>query len=103
MDVVIQVKQVMDNWYCGQMLVYFEIGGCGFGYVFIGRGDYGGVLYGSYQYVISVGGVDEYVVVLCYGNCFNGLQVGILVFIECWKEVVVVDLVGFVRDQYDFI
>ncbi|WP_164263744.1 peptidoglycan-binding domain-containing protein [Stenotrophomonas maltophilia] len=103
MDVVTQAKQAMDNWHRGQTSAHFETGGRGPGHVSTGRGDHGGVSYGSYQYATSVGGVDEYVAASRYGNRFNGLQAGTPAFTERWKEVAAADPAGFARDQHDFI
>ncbi|MBH1512946.1 peptidoglycan-binding protein [Stenotrophomonas maltophilia] len=103
MDVVTQAKQAMDNWHRGQTSAHFETGGRGPGHVSTGRGDHGGVSYGSYQYATNVGGVDEYVAASRYGNRFNGLQAGTPAFTERWKEVAAADPAGFARDQHDFI
>ncbi|PSD17547.1 peptidoglycan-binding protein, partial [Stenotrophomonas maltophilia] len=103
MDVVTQAKQAMDSWHRGQTSAHFETGGRGPGHVSTGRGDHGGVSYGSYQYATNVGGVDEYVAASRYGNRFNGLQAGTPAFTERWKEVAAADPAGFARDQHDFI
>ncbi len=76
MDVVTQAKQAMDRWHRGQTSAHFETGGRGPGHVSTGRGDHGGVSYGSYQYATNVGGVDEYIAASRYGNRFHGLQAG---------------------------
>ena len=103
MDVVTQARQKMDSWHRGQTSAHYETGDRGPGHVSTGRGDHGGVSYGSYQYATNVGGAAEYVARSRYGSQFAGLQPGTQAFTERWKEVAAADPAGFARDQHDFI
>ena len=103
MDVVTQAKQAMDNWHRGQTSAHHETGGRGPGHVSSGKGDHGGVSYGTYQYATNVGGAAEYIAASRYGSQFTGLQPGTTAFTARWKEVAAADPTGFAKDQHDFI
>lgn len=103
MDVVTEARQTMERWHRGQTSIQFETSGRGPGHVSTGKGDHGGVSYGSYQFASKVGGVDEYLAASRYGDQFRGLQTGTLAFSARWEEVAARDPKGFGQDQHDFI
>lgn len=103
MDVVTQAKQKMDDWHRGATSAHYETGGRGPGHVSTGKGDHGGVSYGSYQYATNVGGAAEYVAASRYKNEFTGLNPGTPEFTARWKEVAAAHPKEFAQDQHDFI
>ncbi len=103
MDVVTQAKQKMDQWHRGQTSEHHESGGRGPGTVSTGKGDHGGVSYGTYQYATNVGGAAAYVAGSAYKERFAGLTPGTAAFTERWKEIAAADPKGFAKDQHDYI
>ncbi len=103
MDVVTKAKQRIGEWRRGQTSEHHETGGRGPGTVSTGRGDHGGVSYGTYQFATNVGGASEYVARSAYGARFTGLEPGTPAFSERWREVAAADPQGFAKDQHDFI
>jgi peptidoglycan hydrolase-like protein with peptidoglycan-binding domain len=103
MDVTTEAKSAMDRWHRGQTSAGFETSNRGPGWISTGKGDHGGVSYGSYQFASKVGGVDEYVAASRYGSQFKGLKPDTPAFDAVWKGIAERDPKGFARDQHDFI
>lgn len=87
MDVVTDAKKAMDGWHRGQTSASYETSNRGPGWISSGRGDHGGVSYGTYQFASAVGGVDEYLAGSRYGAQFRGLTPATQAFNDRWKEV----------------
>lgn len=102
MDLVDQAKNALGAWHLGQTSTHYETGGRGPGTVSSGRGDRGGVSYGSYQFATNTGGVREYLDQSRYGPRFQGLQPGSRAFTAKWKQLARDDA-GFADDQHDFV
>ena len=84
----------------------YETGGRGAGTVSSGKGDYGGVSYGSYQ-MASRGGqkstAAQFVKNSKWSDKFEGLQAGSKEFSDQWKEVAAQDLDEFEKAQHEYI
>ncbi|MGY0506060.1 peptidoglycan-binding domain-containing protein [Luteimonas sp. e5] len=93
----------MDNeWRLGQTSMQYETGGRGPGTISTGKGDLGGVSYGSYQLSTNMGTVHEYLAQSSYGKEFAGLQPATEAFNDKWRLLARTDP-GFAQDQHDFI
>jgi len=103
MDVVTDAKKAMDGWHRGQTSASYETSNRGPGWISSGKGDHGGVSYGTYQFASAVGGVDEYLAGSRYGAEFRGLAPATQAFNDRWKEVADRDPGAFGRDQHTFI
>ncbi|MBK0025165.1 peptidoglycan-binding protein [Stenotrophomonas sp. S48] len=103
MDVVTDAKKAIDGWHRGQTSASYETSNRGPGWISSGRGDHGGVSYGTYQFASAVGGVDEYLAGSRYGAEFRGLTPATQAFNDRWKEVAERDKGAFASDQHDFI
>lgn len=75
------------GWKLGQTSSKFETGGRGAGTVSTGKGDKGGVSYGSYQMSSNMGVVQDFLKTSGYGNQFNGLSVNSEGFKKKWKDL----------------
>ncbi|WP_313177826.1 peptidoglycan-binding domain-containing protein [Stenotrophomonas sp.] len=103
MDVVTDAKKAMDGWHRGQTSASYETSNRGPGWISSGKGDHGGVSYGTYQFASAVGGVDEYLAGSRYGAEFRGLTPATQAFNDRWKEIADRDPGAFGRDQHNFI
>ncbi|NDI85064.1 VgrG-related protein [Undibacterium crateris] len=90
------------NWILGQTSKMFESGKAGAGAVSTGRGDNGGVSYGTYQLSSKAGTVDKFLSSTSYGDTFKGLKPGTKEFSDKWKDVAKTDP-KFESAQHDFI
>ena len=93
----------MEHWHRGQTSARFETDNRGTGWISSGKGDHGGVSYGSYQFASAVGGVDEYLKSSRYADQFHGLKPATEAFSERWKALAARDEKGFAQEQHDFI
>ena len=91
-----------DNWTLGQTSTRYETGGRGAGTISSGKGDRGGVSYGSYQLSSKMGTLQEYLDSSPYGKHFEGLTPTSREFNEKWRELARTDP-NFAKDQHDFI
>lgn len=103
MDVVTDARKAMEHWHRGQTSARFETDNRGPGWISSGKGDHGGVSYGSYQFASAVGGVDEYLKSSRYADQFHGLKPATEAFSERWKALAARDEKGFAQEQHDFI
>ena len=90
------------NWTLGQTSAQYETGGRGAATISSGKGDRGGVSYGSYQLSSKMGTLQEYLDSSPYGKHFEGLAPTSREFNEKWRELARTDP-GFAKDQHDFI
>jgi peptidoglycan hydrolase-like protein with peptidoglycan-binding domain len=89
-------------WRLGQTSEHYETGGHGAGTISTGKGDHGGVSYGSYQLSTNVGTLKEYLDQSAYKDQFKGLEPKTPEFDAAWKKLADSDP-GFGKDQHDFI
>lgn len=90
------------RWYLGQTSERYESAGLGPGVVSTGKGDHGGVSYGSYQLSSREGTLQEYLAQSRYGAAFAGLTPATPAFDDKWREIARTDP-AFGPDQHDFI
>lgn len=86
----------------GKLSERYESGGRGPGTVSTGKGDPGGVSYGTYQLASKIGRADEFVK-RYYPNEFAGLKGGTAEFTKKWKELAAKDPKGLHRNEHAFI
>lgn len=97
-----KAKKVAESWHLGQTSAGYESGPKGPGAISTGKGDHGGVSYGSYQLSTKMGTLQEYLDQSAYGAQFKGLTPATPAFDKKWTELATNDS-GFGRDQHDFI
>ncbi len=86
----------------GKLSEKYESGGRGPGTVSTGKGDPGGVSYGTYQLASKVGRADEFVK-KHYPDEFKGLKGGSDEFTKKWKELAAKDPKGLRANEHAFI
>lgn len=86
----------------GTLSAKYESGNRGPGTVSSGKGDPGGVSYGTYQLASALGNADRFVQKYFPAE-FHGLQGGTPEFSEAWKAVVAKDPEAFHRCEHEFI
>jgi peptidoglycan hydrolase-like protein with peptidoglycan-binding domain len=91
-----------NDWHLGQTSIKYETGGRGAGTISTGKGDRGGVSYGSYQLSSKMGTLQEYLDQSPYKNQFKGLEPTTPAFNAKWRELARNDP-EFAKDQHDFI
>lgn len=90
------------DWVLGQTSKKYETGGKGAGTISSGKGDKGGVSYGSYQMSSKMGVVQDFVKKSAYASQFQGLQVNSEAFKQKWRELAQNDP-NFAKAQHDYI
>lgn len=101
-DTLEQAKQTAEHWSLGQTSASYESGSAGPGAISTGKGDHGGVSYGSYQFSSVTGTLREYLQQSTYGAQFDGLAPVTPQFDAKWRDLAHTDP-GFGQDQHDFI
>jgi len=91
-----------NNWHLGQTSTKYETGNRGAGTISTGKGDLGGVSYGSYQLSTKMGTLQEYLDQSPYKDQFRGLSSATPDFDAKWRELAKTDP-GFAKDQHAFI
>src|SRR5437868_5572367 len=86
----------------GKLSEKYESGGRGPGTVSTGKGDPGGVSYGTYQLASKIGRADEFVK-KHYPEEFKGLKGGGDEFTKKWKELVAKDPKALHTNEHAFI
>ncbi len=86
----------------GRLSAKYESGNRGPDMVSTGKGDPGGVSYGTYQLASALGNADRFVQKY-YPNEFQGLKGGTPEFSKVWKETVAKDPPAFHRNEHAFI
>lgn len=90
------------GWKIGQTSSKFETGGRGAGTISSGKGDRGGVSYGSYQLSSNMGTLQDFLKVSGYGAKFKGKQVNSKEFKDTWKQLAKNDP-NFEKAQHNYI
>ena len=101
-DTLEQAKETAERWSLGQTSASYESGLAGAGAISTGKGDHGGVSYGSYQFSSVTGTLHEYLQQSAYGEQFDGLTPATPKFDTVWRELARTDP-GFGKDQHDFV
>lgn len=91
-----------DDAALGKLSEKYESGGRGPGTVSSGKGDPGGVSYGTYQLASKIGRADEFVQKY-YPDVFRGLKGGTEEFTRKWKELAAKDAAGLRKNEHAFI
>jgi hypothetical protein len=86
----------------GKLSEKYESGGRGPGTVSTGRGDPGGVSYGTYQLASKIGRADAFVK-RYYPEEFKGLKGGTPEFTAKWKELAAKDANGLRKNEHEYI
>jgi len=86
----------------GKLSEKYESGGRGPGTVSTGKGDPGGVSYGTYQLASKIGRADQFVQKY-YPDEFKGLKGGTDEFTKKWKELAEKDPKGLHANEHAFI
>jgi hypothetical protein len=86
----------------GTLSAKYESGNRGPEMVSTGKGDPGGVSYGTYQLASALGNADRFVQRF-YPEEFRNLKGGTAEFTRVWKETVAKDREAFHRHEHDFI
>jgi hypothetical protein len=90
------------DWALGKTSQLFESGRKGAGTISTGKGDNGGVSYGTYQMSTTKGVAGDFVKGSKYAKDFEGLKPGTPEFSAKWKEVAAADP-SFGQAQHDYI
>ncbi|WP_064504785.1 peptidoglycan-binding domain-containing protein [Frateuria defendens] len=101
-DQLEQARREAEQWHLGQTSASYESGLAGAGAISTGKGDHGGVSYGSYQFSSVTGTLKEYLDQSPYGPQFHGLTPVTPAFDAKWQELARTDP-GFGQDQHDFV
>jgi hypothetical protein len=86
----------------GRLSEKYESGNRGPGTVSTGKGDPGGVSYGTYQLASKVGRADAFVKEY-YPDRFKGLKAGTDEFTKAWKELAAADPKGLRANEHAYI
>lgn len=96
------MSMTVDGWNLGMTSSRYESGGRGAGTISSGKGDHGGVSYGTYQLSSAAGTLSEYLASSRYGVNFEGLAPNSEAFNAKWRQLAKEDP-AFRQDQHDFI
>lgn len=86
----------------GRLSAKYESGGRGPEVVSTGKGDPGGVSYGTYQLASALGNADRFVQ-KHFSSTFKGLKGGTPEFTEVWKKTVAKNPKAFHRKEHEYI
>lgn len=100
-DDVEKARRIAENWHLGQTSASHESGPAGAGQISTGKGDHGGVSYGSYQFSTKMGTLQEYLDQSKYGPQFKGLEPATPAFDAKWRELAKDPAFG--KEQHDFV
>jgi hypothetical protein len=98
----VSLAQASDSDTLGKLSEKYESSGRGPGTVSTGKGDPGGVSYGSYQLASKIGRADQFVSKY-YPTEFKGLKGGSEEFTKKWKELAAKDPKGLHQSEHEFI
>jgi murein DD-endopeptidase MepM/ murein hydrolase activator NlpD len=100
-----QPQAATTTFELGALSAKYETGGRGPGVVSTGKGDLGGVSYGSYQMSSTMGTVGRFVTQadFQFSNDFKGLKPGTPPFSAKWKAIAAAQPDVFQKCQHDFI
>ena len=85
----------------GKLSEQFESGGKGCGTVSSGKGDPGGVSYGTYQFATKTGSADKFVQNSKFAHLFAGYKAGTPEFTAVWKTLAALQPKEFAIAQHD--
>ncbi|WP_149196405.1 LysM peptidoglycan-binding domain-containing protein [Luteimonas suaedae] len=102
---VLSVPGPQDKPELGSLSAHYETGGRGPGTVSTGRGDIGGVSYGSYQLSTAAGRPQEFLANegAAWAAEFAGQRPGTPAFSQTWREVAAREPAAFQQAQHDYI
>ncbi|WP_407353082.1 LysM peptidoglycan-binding domain-containing protein [Luteimonas sp. R10] len=102
---VLSVPGPQDKPELGSLSAHYETGGRGPGTVSTGRGDIGGVSYGSYQLSTAAGRPQEFLANegAAWAGEFAGQRPGTPAFSQTWREVAAREPEAFGQAQHDYI
>lgn len=98
----VSVQTQSGQWHLGQTSAVYESGGKGPATISTGKGDLGGVSYGTYQLASKTGTLQEFLRDSGYAKSFEGLTPGTAQFNAKWKDLAANDP-KFGPAQHDFI
>ena len=96
-----QAKQAVENWRLGQTSARYETSNAGPGTISTGKGDLGGMSYGTYQLSSNMGTLKEFLEHSGYNQSFKGMTPRSTAFNEHWKDLAKNDP-AFAKAQHDF-
>lgn len=101
----ISIAPPADKPEIGSLSAQYETGNRGPGTVSTGRGDIGGVSYGSYQLSTAAGRPQEFLAAegAQWAADFAGLRAGTPAFSQAWRDVAARDPAAFQQAQHDYI
>ena len=98
-----KAEDIVNSWYLGKTSKHFESGDGGPATISSGKGDHGGVSYGSYQLSTTMKTVQEFMTATHnYNGAFNGLTPNTAAFNQKWVDVAGHDA-NFGEAQHQFI
>lgn len=101
----ISVPPAQDKPAMGSLSVQYETSGRGPGTVSTGRGDRGGVSYGSYQLASNLGRPQEFLAEegAQWAAEFTGQRAGTAAFSQTWRDIAAREPEAFQQAQHDYI
>lgn len=99
---ITKMKSRYTHWHLGETSAWFESGRRGVGTISTGKGDKGGMSYGTYQLASKTGTLSEFLRWSGYDKDFQGLPITSPQFNQEWKYLARADP-NFAKSQYDFI
>jgi len=97
-----EAREADQSLTLGRLSAKYESGGRGSEVVSTGKGDPGGVSYGTYQLASALGNADRFVE-KHFASTFKGLKGGTPEFTEVWKKTVAKDPKEFHRIEHAYI
>ena len=96
-----QAVNAINSWHLGQTSARYETSNAGPGTISTGKGDLGGVSYGTYQLSSNMGTLQEFMKHSGYDKSFKGMVPTTQVFNAHWKDLALNDP-KFAKAQHDF-
>lgn len=97
-----EAREANTSLTLGRLSAKYESGGRGPEVVSTGKGDPGGVSYGTYQLASALGNADRFVQ-KHFASTFKGLKGGTPEFTEVWKKTVAKNPKAFHRKEHQYI
>jgi hypothetical protein len=97
-----EAREANTSLTLGRLSAKYESGGRGPAVVSTGKGDPGGVSYGTYQLASALGNADRFVQ-KHFASTFKGLKGGTPEFTEVWKKTVAKNPKAFHRKEHQYI
>jgi peptidoglycan hydrolase-like protein with peptidoglycan-binding domain len=89
------------EYHLGEIAERYESSGPGT--ISTGKGDHGGVSYGTYQFSTAEGTINDYLKNSAYKEDFKGLEPNTQAFNDKWRTLASTDSAGFAQDQHNFV